>query len=56
MKEIGPKMKTDNRGTASRMKGYKDTYKTTRDHRMAIRTYVSGNRWATENARAVGNI
>ena len=28
----------------------------TRDPRAATRAYVAGNRWATENARGVGNL
>ena len=34
---------------------YKETYRATRDHRAAVRAYCSGNVWATENAKAVGN-
>lgn len=51
MKEQGPKM-----GTAARDKAYKEVYKRTRDHRAAVRAYCAGNKWATENAKAVGNI
>ena len=34
---------------------YKRTYKATKDKRAATRAYCSGNKWATENAKAVGN-
>lgn len=44
-----------NRGEASRISDYKATYKATGDHRAAIRSYCAGNKWATENAKAVGN-
>ena len=46
-----------NNGTSlkDRDEAYKKTYKATRSHRAAVRAYASGNRWAEENARAVGN-
>lgn len=47
--------KPENRGEASRVRDYKETYRRTRDHRMAVRAYCAGNKWATENAKAVGN-
>jgi hypothetical protein len=45
----------ENRGEAQRVKDYKEVYKTTCSHRMATRAYCAGNKWATENAKAVGN-
>lgn len=43
------------RGTAERVKDYKMVYAATRNHKAAIRAYCAGNKWATENAKAVGN-
>lgn len=45
----------ENRGTASRTADYRKVYSQTRDHRAAIRAYCAGNKWLTENAKAVGN-
>jgi len=39
-----------------RLAEYKRVYKETGDHHEAIRAYCRGNKWATENAKAVGNI
>lgn len=47
--------KPENRGTASRNRDYKETYRRTGDHKAAIRSWCAGNVWATENAKAVGN-
>jgi hypothetical protein len=33
----------------------KAVYSQTRDPRAAVRAYCQGNKWAEENARAVGN-
>ena len=33
----------------------KKVYSQTRDPRAAVRAYCQGNKWAEENARAVGN-
>ena len=38
-----------------RDQAYKKVYKQTRDRRAATRAYCAGNKWATENAKAVGN-
>ena len=43
------------RGTAARNRDAKAVYKATGDHRAAIRAYCAGNKWLTENAKAVGN-
>ena len=40
---------------ASRDARYVSTLRSTRDPRAAVRSYCSGNKWATENAKAVGN-
>lgn len=40
---------------ANRLAAHNAVLSTTRNHRLAIRTYCSGNRWLTENAKAVGN-
>ena len=45
----------DKRGLASRIKDYKETLKRTHNPRAAVRAYASDNKWATENAQAVGN-
>jgi hypothetical protein len=39
----------------ARSKAYKETLKATRNPRAAVRAYCAGNRWAEENAKAVGN-
>lgn len=45
----------ENRGLATRNADYKEVYRQTRDHRQAVRAYCAGNKWLTENAKAVGN-
>ena len=45
----------NNEGLQKRNERYKEVYRETRDHRRAVRSYCQGNRWAEENARAVGN-
>lgn len=47
--------KKDKTGLAERTKVYSDTLKRTKDPRVATRTYCQGNKWATENAKGVGN-
>ena len=42
-------------GLAARSKAYKQTLRQTRDRRAAVRSYSQGNKWASENAKAVGN-
>ena len=42
-------------GLAERTKEYKKVHKQTHNPRAAVRAYCSGNKWATENAKAVGN-
>ena len=49
------KSNQDKRGVAKRSQDYKETYKATRSHKAAVRAYCAGNKWATENAKAVGN-
>ena len=39
----------------NRSRAYTETLKATRDPRAAVRAYCAGNRWLTENAKAVGN-
>jgi len=39
-----------------RDKAYKKALRVTRDRSMAVKAYCGGNKWANENARAVGNI
>lgn len=55
--DIDKEKRIDNSGTSTceRDKRYKETYRATRDHRAAVRSYCAGNKWATENAKAVGN-
>lgn len=43
-------------GGAETMKTYKRVYGETRDHSQAIKAAYGWNKWAMENARAVGNI
>ena len=43
------------RGIASRNADAKAVYKQTKDPKAAIRAYCAGNKWAIENAKAVGN-
>ncbi len=45
----------ENRGGATRNADYKKVLRQTGDHRQAVRAYCAGNKWATENAKAVGN-
>jgi hypothetical protein len=40
---------------ADRLAAHNATLNTTRNHRLAIRSYCRGNKWLTENAKAVGN-
>jgi hypothetical protein len=40
---------------ASTGKTYSEVYKTTRDHKAAVRAAYGHNVWATENAKATGN-
>lgn len=47
--------KPENRGIMERNEDYKRTLQRTRDPRAAVRAYCAGNKWATENAKAVGN-
>ena len=42
-------------GLAARTAAYREVYGRTRDHRAATRAYCAGNKWLTENAKAVGN-
>jgi hypothetical protein len=53
--EIRREKRAARRGEASRLRDYRAVYRATRDHRAAIRAYCSGNKWLTENAKAVGN-
>lgn len=34
---------------------YMETYQRTKNKRAAVRAYCRGNKWLTENAKAVGN-
>ena len=34
---------------------YKDTYRRTKDHKAAVRSYCGNNKWAIENAKNTGN-
>ena len=43
-------------GTQSRMQRHNEVLRQTRDPRQAIAAYCQGNKWAMENARAVGNL
>jgi len=45
----------ERRGTATRNADAKAVYRQTGCHRQAIRAYCAGNKWLTENAKAVGN-
>jgi len=42
-------------GIATRMRAHNEVLRVTGDRRAAIRTYCAGNKWLTENAKAVGN-
>jgi len=49
-------MKKDkDRGLYERDRDYKRTLRRTKDPRAATREFCRGNKWATENAKAVGN-
>ena len=39
----------------SRSDAYKETYKTTKDHKAAGAAYAAGNKWAEENHRALNS-
>ena len=43
-----------NRGTATRMRDARAAHRGN-DPRAGIRAYCAGNKWLTENAKAVGN-
>jgi hypothetical protein len=43
-------------GTAARMQAHNEVRRQGGTPRQAIGAYVAGNKWATENARAVGNL
>ena len=43
------------RGIAQRLCDSKEVYARTGDRRAATRAYCAGNKWLTENAKAVGN-
>ena len=45
----------DKSGIRERTEAYKSTYGYSRDSKASVRSYCSGNKWATENAKAVGN-
>lgn len=47
--------KPERRGEQSRMRDHNAVLRATGDRRAAIRAYCAGNKWATENAKAVGN-
>ena len=49
------KTKVKPMGLKDRDDAYKKVYRATGNKRAATRAYCSGNKWATENARAVGN-
>jgi hypothetical protein len=34
---------------------YVEVYRSTGNHRQAVRSYCAGNKWATANAKATGN-
>ena len=63
MKKTKQKKESANKNTPTRLEKMKKTYDecTERgvDHstatRMSIRSYCNGNKWAIENAKAVGN-
>jgi hypothetical protein len=42
-------------GCAAATAAYKEVYRATRDHRLAVRAYCGNNRWAIENAKGTGN-
>lgn len=55
-KEIKKEQKrVENRDISQRLSDYKSTYRATGCRRAATRAYCAGNKWATENAKAVGN-
>ena len=39
-----------------RDKAAKKVWRETKDKRASVSAYVAGNKWATENARGVGNL
>ena len=41
--------------TGSRIENCRRTFRVTGDPKAAIRAYCTGNKWLTENAKAVGN-
>ena len=43
-------------GMAARSKAYETVLREGGTHKQAVQSYVAGNKWATENAKAVGNI
>ncbi len=43
-------------GLVDRDKAYVEVLHKTKDPRKATAVYVEGNKWATENAKAVGNL
>lgn len=47
--------KAADRGLSTRLSDYKKVYSATRNHYAAIKSYCAGNKWLTENAKAVGN-
>lgn len=55
IEERKEQQRLENRGTAARNADYKRVYRQTGDHRAAVRAYCAGNKWLTENAKAVGN-
>ena len=43
-------------GMAARSAVYDKVYSTTKNHKAAVEASTNGNKWATENAKATGNI
>ena len=54
-KEETPKKAAEERSLQERDRDYVKVLRATRDPRQATRAYCQGNRWATENAKGVGN-
>jgi hypothetical protein len=50
-----PERPVNGTGGAARMEAYRQAYRATGDHRQGVRAYCQGNKWLTENAKAVGN-
>ena len=48
--------KVEERGLARRTEDYVRILSSTGNRRVATAAYCAGNRWLTENARAVGNL